>query len=209
MRRNIFLFIVALVATISCTRSQVVPLKDDPNVNKIFNKEEISDLNMIVKFFNDNLVKNKNGQDINQFYHEYFKKVNTSESLENLRTHIGLVNSNRLKKLIDKLKDKRIFHEIWKYSYQYKYKTNDTVSRRLSLNLQGKYFKLLELQGKNDNLIKQYYISIRNSGRINPSSVAIIMKRYKNVDFNLTINRLIWAVHYITILSEEPCTKKR
>jgi len=105
------------------------------------------------------------------------------------------------------LKNQEIFNEIWKFSNEYDYKSNDTISLRLNINLQGKYFILLESLGKDDDFMKQYCSSMQASGNINPALIASVIKHYKDVNFQRDINRLIWAVHYITILFKEPYIK--
>ena len=207
---NIYLSVIVFITMFSpVVGNRIVPLKDNANIQRVFNRKEISSLNMIVKFFDNVIVKHKNKADINEAYHEYLKKIAASESLDGIRKDVDSTKSPSVKALIDRLKKNGVFGEIWKYSYGYNPITKDTMTVKLSLNFQGKYYRLLGLRGENDNLIKRYYNSLRISGRIDPMCVAIVLKQYKNVDFNLKINRLIWAVHYITVLSREPYLKNR
>jgi hypothetical protein len=205
--KSLYLFTVTLVTFISCNSNQFETLNENSDVHKVFNSDEIFSLNIIVMFFDSTIIKNTKEEDISQAYYEYFKNINTSESLEGLRNCVGVANSSSVQALIEKLKNRCDFNEIWKYSFDHEYKSNDTLSLRLSLNLQGKYFQLLELLEKNNDFMKQYCSSVQGSGYINPSLVASVMKHYKDVNFQESVNRLIWAVHYITILSNEPYIK--
>lgn len=49
--KNIVLFTLALVINLSCIPISHMELTNDPDVLKIFNKEEISSLELIVNFF--------------------------------------------------------------------------------------------------------------------------------------------------------------
>lgn len=205
--KNGFLLIVIFIIIGSCETNHLETLNEDPNVHEIFNRKEISGLNKILEFFDSIIMNNTKEQNVTQAYYEYFEYINTLESFEELRNNIGLANSDSLKALINVLKDKKVFNEIWEYSYHIDYKSNDTLSVRLSLNLQGKYFQMLELLEENNDFIKLYSNYIRSSGYINPTAVASVMKQYMDINFQSPVKRLIWAVHYITILSNEPYVK--
>ena len=198
-----------LVTNLFCKPNSNMELMNNPDIIKVFSKEEISSLELIVDFFDSFILKKaKKNQDINQAYHEYFESIDRSESIEDLRIHIGLTNSDNTKELIMTLKEKGIFKEIWKYSYEYDYITKDTLSVNLAPNVQGKYMQFLELLGKHNNYISEYVNTIQSSDCIAPSLVAGFMKDfYKDVDFHKEVNRLIFAVHYITIVSEEKYNK--
>ena len=204
IKQIISLVMALFVVLISCTSNSQIKLKDDTYVVQIFNQEEISSLSMIVGFFDSLIVKNTGNQGVNQEYRRYFNAVSESESFEDLRTHIGLASSIDIIKLIKQLKEEGIFNEIWNYEYGYDYKTKDTVSIRLTLNMQGKYFKLLESLGTKNDYLKEYVNTVQTSGCIPPSLIAGVMKTfYRDIDFQREVYRLVWAIHYITILSEK------
>ncbi len=201
--KNFILRIVVFALFFSCATKSQVKLMDDENVRKIFNKEEIESLTLIVGFFDGVIVEGAATQDINDEYQRFFNVVNEAESFEDLKTNIGLANSAEVKELMWQLKDVEFFDEIWKYEYGYDYRTKDTISIRLTLNMQGKYFKLLELLGARNEYLKEYVNTTQTAGTIPPSLIAGILRAYNNFDFHKEINRLVWAVHYITILSEK------
>jgi hypothetical protein len=212
--KNLYLLIVVLFAAAPCAGQNVLPLKDNPDIKKVFSKEEISNLNLIVKFFDNTIIKSTNNADINKAYHEYFKKVADSESFEKIGNDLDSARSPSLKELIDMLKKSGIFYEIWNRKYGYfllvksKTKRIDTVDLTISLNLRSKYFRLLKLESEKDVLIKQYYGYAKIAG-ISPSCDVLFLKRYKDVDFSHPINRLIWAIHYITNLYKVPYTNNQ
>jgi len=205
--RNIFLYVVVVITTFSCKPKPIITIKNDHNVQKVFNSDEITSLDMIIKYFDSVIIKNTKNWNIAQAYHDYFENISTTESLQDINAYVGLANSNGTKAVIEKLKDRKVFNEIWKYSYGYQYKSGDTSSVQLSLNVQGKYFKLLKLIGKKNVFIKKYVNSVESAGCISPSLVAYVMKDYNDIDFQKPVNRLIMAVHYITFLSTESVVK--
>lgn len=206
--KNIVLFTLALVINLSCIPISHMELTNDPDVLKIFNKEEISSLELIVNFFDSFILENtEKAQDINQSYYQYFETIKNSESIEDLSVHIGIANSNITKSLIKKLKDRKIFYEIWKYSYGYDFETKDTLSVRLKINQQGKYVQLLKLLGKSNNYFLDYNKDLQSCGTICPGNIAQFMKYFREVDFHREVYRLVYAVHYITIVSNEKYKK--
>ena len=68
---------------------------------------------------------------------------------------------------------------------------------------QAKYFQFLKLMSSEYPFLKDYVSSVESVGGINVVTQAGMLKiYYKEVDFNNEIIRLIWAVHYISAVSE-------
>lgn len=195
--------IILLILCYSCSSNTTVKLLDDENVREVFNEEEILFLSQIVGFFDSVIVEGAEDQDINESYHLFFNGVRESESFEDLRTHVGIANSSEARELVEGLKGSGIFNEIWKYQYSYDYITKDTITIHLTPNMQGKYFQLMELLGARNDFFREYVNTVRSVGAIPPSLIAGIQRAHNNFDFHKEINRLVWAVHYITILSEK------
>jgi hypothetical protein len=208
--KKIFFISLALFAILSCTTNPSLNLTDDPDVKEIFKKDEISSLAEIVQFFDDVIIENTKEKDVSKAYLKYFGEINKSDSFEDLIPIIGIANSHETKKLIDKLKNKGIYNIIWKDSYNYNYESKDTISLNMTLNLRGKYIHLLELLGENNDFIKKYVYSLQSSGCISPALISDVMKNFnKEMNFKKDVNRLIFAIHYITILSEDAYKKER
>jgi len=206
--KNMVLLIISMFVNLSCIPISHTELKNDSDVLKVFNEEEIPSLELIVNFFDSFILENtEKSQDITQTYYEYFETIKNSESIEDLSIHIGLSNSDVTKTLIKKLKDRGIFNEIWNYSYGYDFQTKDTLTVELELNQQGKYVQLLELLGENNNYFLEYYKDLQSSGTISPGNIAQFMKYFQEVNFQKEVNRLVFAVHYITIVSGEEYKK--
>lgn len=200
--KNKVLCVLVFVSYISCVSTSHKKLLKDTDVLKVFKKEEISSLSLIVDFFDSFVLQKVKNQNINKAYHEYFDSISNSESLEDLKTGIEWTTSNDLESLIKKLKEKNHFDEIWTVTYNIDFRKKDTLSSSLELNMEGKYIKLLTLLAKKDTIIEQYINSLMTAGIISPSLIeAMLNDFYKSYDFNNELYRLIWAVHYITITS--------
>jgi len=206
--KNMVLLILSMIVNLSCIPISHTELMNDSDVLKVFNEEEIPSLELIVNFFDSFILENtEKSQDISQAYYQYFETIKNSESIEDLSIHIGLSNSDVTKTLIKKLKDRGIFNEIWNYSYGYDFQTKDTLSVELELNQQGKYVQLLELLGENNNYFLEYYKDLQSSGTISPGNIAQFMKYFREVEFQKEVDRLVFAVQYITIVSGEEYKK--
>lgn len=207
--RSIILIYLFLIVNISCNSILNIRLSKDPDVLDIYNKKEIHSLELILGFFDDFISASTiNNQEIGKAYFEYFELINSSESLEDMEIYLGLAHSEDTKKLIMELKDRGIFNEIWQYDYNYDFQTKDTSSVFLSPSVFGKYMQFLELKGKSNRSLEEYSKSIKNCACIAPSQIAFFMKDYyKKVDFQKEVNRLLFAVHYITIVSEQKYKK--
>lgn len=202
--KKMILLILSLVVNLSCRPVSNMKLINNPDVLKVFNKEEVSSLELIVNFFNSFILENtEKAQNINQAYYQYFETIRSSESIEDLGIKIGLSNSPGTKALIKKLKKSGVFQEIWKYSYSIDFNTKDTLSVRLALNQQGKYMQLLKLLGEENHFFFEYYQDLQSSGSISPANIAQFIKYFPKVNFQKEVNRLVFAVHYITIVSGE------
>jgi hypothetical protein len=203
MKRLISPLLIVFIFT-SCFSSNKTGLEDNASVNKIFSKKEVANLKQIVSLFDSIILLNSPGENIDISYLNYFASISNSESLDKLWKQVGLANSPAVNSLIINLKKKNAFNDIWIYDYGLDFVTSDTIFIDLAPNLQGKYMRLLELLGKQDKYLDSYTTTIKSFGGIGPSAISMFMKDYyMHVDFNQEVYRLVWAVHYITILSEQ------
>lgn len=200
--KNIILLAFLLLNIISCSSTENVPLTEDVNVTSIYSKKEISSLELILDFFDAFILERVQTKSIDIAYHKYFKSLQNVKSLEEFKDNIEL-SSNNLNDLLENLKDDGIFNEIWQYEYGIDYKTKDTLSVCLIPNIQGKHIELLEIIGNKNNDLKKYVNSIKECACIPSSVIAGFNNNHGEFDFQKDINRLIWAIHYITIISEE------
>jgi len=198
--------LLILLLNFSCSSPLDIKLEEDTDVLSIYNKKEISSLKLIVDFYDAFIMKNTKQQQINLAYHEYFESIRNVNSFEDLINHIRLTPDD-LKFLINDLKICGTFDEIWQYEYGINYKTKDTISVCIIPNTQGKYMRLLKLLGQSNDYLEVYANSIQECVCIPPSIAVGFQHNHNEFDFQKEVNRLIFAIHYITIISEEKYKK--
>lgn len=192
-----FLYLCVLLVNSFCTQGETT-LNKDPDVLSVFNEKEISSLIEIIYFYDNHVLKKE--KEVSKAYFNYFDSISDLEVFENIIISKS-GNWSKAELLLEELKLNGVFNEIWKYDYEYDSKFTDTLYIRLSYNLQGKYFELLKLKGNKYAYIFDYVNSIENCHCIPPSSITNFLKNnYKKTNFRKESNRLIWAIHYITVL---------
>lgn len=184
---------------ISCTQQKNVSLDHDEEIGSIFSVVEVQELKKLIKLF-DNVVINETYTegDINEKYHNFCETFNEDETFSNVGTNIWHNNQDSSERLIQKMQTQGLFSEIWRLS-KHQQSINKT---RLSLNLNGKYLSYLALNSKSSPFISEYLADIQSSGDISPIGVSLMINRAKEMDFANESNRLILAIHYMTVTSK-------
>jgi len=142
MLRSKYLLILIIIAFISCSTHEEKTTKE---INKIFSKSEITDLNKLVRYFEDKIEsKNKN---TNDNYKNWIIELSDED----------YISEHKFKDVLNIYKkiDKKTFNEIWGFNKSIYRNTNDTL-KRLSLAYDKKYHKFLELLGQNSPKMKWY-----------------------------------------------------
>ena len=190
------IIILVLVLLVSCNAGgdKTSAMQKDPILTKVFTTEEISDLQMIVDYFDKSLLGN--ADDFDSLYQQFFRKIDKSESYDILISKIHL-DAPEFQTMLSHLKESGVYDEIW---VEFINKLNN--KKTLDFNLKGKYFQFLKLMSNEYPFLKNYISSIESMGGNNVSAQAGMNKiYYSKVDFNKPVIRLIWAVHYITVVS--------
>lgn len=191
---------ILILHIISCTSAPNTCAKEDAALKKEFTNEEITSLNLIVNYFDSHVLKIISSSDTNEAYHSYFESLISSNSYESLNAKVGL-NQSEVNNLLKNLEAKGVFDEIWNYEYGYDYETKDTLSIVLVPNLNGRYWKFFEIISQDDSYLNEYKSRVDESRNIPPSIITGFQNIHNKFDFNKEVNRLIWAVHFITAFS--------
>jgi len=199
VKKNIFLLILALVIiNISCQNSFNV--KNDDNIQNLFNENEIKDLNSIIKFTDKAILSKTNEKDIELAYHDYFELL--SKSIKKYSKIPSAFDEKEKYTFLESL-DKSTFNEFFRIRTQLKnvrYKdtilTNIDNIKLLELNLSGKFMNYLEKTGETDEFYKDLHKSIEIAGDLPPSFAIWFPVNHKDFDFQITKNRL-WAAVYL------------
>lgn len=202
---KIILFIGLIINNISCS-SDKYSLENDKAIQLIFNEEEISSLKLIVQFFDEYVSAGIRRNNLNDSYHSFIESIKYVDSVEDLERKLNL-DQDGVDNLILILKEKRLSDEVWQYDYGYHHKSKDTLSISLAPNFDAKYWRFIDVISQNNITFKEYKTIIEVSGNIPPGIVAGFQNIHDKFDFNYEINRLIWAVHFITIFSSKKYNK--
>jgi hypothetical protein len=103
-------------------------------------------------------------------------------------------NLNGMKKLSSDLKKFVVFDKIW-------WKYTDSNSEHFNLKTDCNYQKYLSEIGKTSNFLIDYADRFNSASDLQPSVIAGFAKNIKNIDLTDKNNRLIFAIHYLTLLN--------
>ena len=153
------------------------------NPNRIWTEPELTQLNSIVSEFDKILTTEYKTDSVKKAYLEYSNSVFQNQILPNL---------NGMKKLSSDLKKFVVFDKIW-----WKYTNSNT--EHFDLKTDSNYEKYLTEIGKKSDFIKDYADLFNAAGDIQPSVIGGFAKNIENIDLNNKNNRLIFAIHYLTL----------
>lgn len=73
----------------------------------------------------------------------------------------------------------------------------------LKYNTDGKFFGMLRRLSEKEEVISEYLELSIPEGELTPGMIALIFNMTKqNIDFHSDANKLVWKIHYITLLSQ-------
>ena len=182
---SLFIFVVLFLNT------SYVKAQDKETLKDYFESQEIAELEKLTSIF-DSVVQQKTFiKELPLAYKEFLKKLAESKSPN---------EASAFYRFDFDVKDKVspiIFDKIWVFEKSYGYKVKDTIIS-LNINTNGEYIKYLNSKTKNI-IIEKYYEGIMNSGGFSPSVTAWLQHDRHKLDFNDFDNRLIVAIHYLTL----------
>ena len=197
MRKSLVIITVVVSFLISCNQDKELKnsLNKDEKLTSYFNSHQIEDLDRINEFFSKQLnFSNIKNQD--SAYKAYFRTIDREENFDDLASKLSFAKTENME-LMQKLKKDSIFDEIW--INRVNLANNKT---ELDINQKGKFFKYLQDKKETLPFLSQYCISIETFGALGLANQAGMLKEYyKEVDFNDASVRLIFAIHYLTLVS--------
>ena len=155
------------------------------NPNGIWTEPELTELNSIVSEFDQILTTEYKTDSAKKAYLEYSNSVLQNQIVPNL---------NGMKKLSSDLKKFVVFDKIW-------WKYTDSNSEHFNLKTDCNYQKYLSEIGKTSNFLIDYADRINSAGDLQPSVIAGFAKNIKNIDLTDKNNRLIFAIHYLSLMN--------
>lgn len=175
-------FLIALTLLIlSCKTETKIE-----NPNGIYSDAELIELNGMVSDFDEILTSKYKTENIVEAYHEFSKIV-----AEENRVPIP----KGLEDLSDKVLDLKVFDKIWRENI------DQHVPGKFYLNSNGEYLSYLEYIGKKSEFINIYVDEYKSAHDILPSIIDGFSTNIKELDLTNKNYRLIFAVHYLTLIN--------
>ena len=185
MKKTILILILTILS--ACEKPTEIE-----NPNGIFTDADIANLNWMVTKFDEILESEYKTKVLKDAYRDYSNAVWKGLN-EEQPPYIPIPNG--LDSLKNKVKELGVFSKIWS---TWKEKPEDLEIYNIG---QKPYLTYLKELGKKSDFIDEYAQSLTNSGDIMPSVVAGFAKNIENIDLKDKNNRLIFSIHYLTLMS--------
>lgn len=176
-RRTLIILLIILSA---CRQESKIE-----NLNEIWTETELMELNSIVSRFDRILTTEYKTDSEKKAYSEYSNYV-----FQNNITPV----LNGMEKLSSDLKKFIVFDKIW---WEYK----DSNTNHFNLTPDSNYQKYLMKIGKTSEFINDYVERFKMVNDLHPSLVSGFAKNIESVDLTDKNNRLIFAIHYLTLIN--------
>lgn len=172
-----------------------ISLEEDPVVQKHFSESEITYLDSILTFFDNEVIAQTPSHKTIQSYNELFQIIKDS---------VG-TDPNTIPLEIDNQKLEQLFHNLpdslsrnWYTDYSYTHSTGDSALFR-DLSPFGQYGEFLKSASRKNDFIAEYYEDFINTRAISPSMFVRMLLFPEKLDIEKERERLIYAVHFITL----------
>lgn len=172
-------------------------LHNDPLIQQIFNQHEIALLEKIAEYYDSVMIHKTNINDIDSAYHQYNEILLDPKSPFDFRDVICM-DRDLIKSFINSIVNHQGFQSIWE---QVVFKSEkDTNDYFLRFNCEGSYMEFLNKMSLKDSAYYSYYYTIEGwGGEIPPTIVMGYTYYHKRRDFSDAKERLVAAIHYITL----------
>jgi len=174
--------ILILFLTIFSACKQQIEIQ---NPNGIWTETELTELNTIVSEFDKILTTEFKTDSKKEAYLEYSNYV-FQNNITPILNGMEILSSD-LKKFV-------VFDKIW-------WKYTDSYSEHFNLKTNSNYIKYLIRIGKQSDFINGYAGQLNQASDIQPSVVSGFAKNIESIDLTDKNNRLIFAIHYLTLIN--------
>lgn len=165
---------------------------NDKLLSEYFSDNEIDDLSDLVAYFDSVITGNypNDSESLSESYDTFFKGI---RSVRNVGDMYNQYFTKFDQQKIFKCLDKDLMTKIWKIDYiSTKCGKQDTI---LELRGEGAYMSFL----KRSPILVKYCESIEIAGDISPASLSIFIPVQDKLNLNNISDRLIVAVHYLSL----------
>lgn len=111
-------------------------------------------------------------------------------------------NLRHLQIALTKLKSEILIEDFWRVKEVHR-PFDGTSGLELTINPEGRFFNMLERIAATEDKVNMYYKLSLPLGELSPGMVAYLFKLdSSNFNFHSDSMRLIWIVHYITLITQ-------
>lgn len=176
--------LIIFLITISACKQE----KEIINPNKVWTELEIVELNTLVNEFDDILTEEFQTSSVESAYSQY-----SDFFLKNINS---VPHFKRVESLNLKIYGMEVFDKIWISN-----KTPESSKEYVSLKMNSTYMTYLKKVGNSSNFIKSYTNNLEVANDIQPSVIAGFAKNIKEINLSDKNNRLIFVIHYLTLMN--------
>ena len=171
-------------------------LAEDPTIQRIFNDEEIHDLEVILNFFESQIcdLLQVHADSVQDCYQAFFLSVGTAERSGVI--YIPVAYHDQLK-MYDQL-GPEAFTQIW-IAGQVMDREPGISGRRVMLSYDGKYMQFLEALSNHYQILEAYRKSFAQEHRMSPDMINGVLYNYHLYNMGDIRMRLFVALHYLTL----------
>ncbi len=179
---------------ITCSVNKKEAISYGEIVKRVFNKDEIKDLQLMHKFFDTKICKDKS-DNIILCYKQFFHKMKKAGSSGDIKIDISFKDQ---KKMYERISDST-FNEIWNLGYSWNSKLPSDTLKYIDFNIEGKYSKFLSSLRKENRVIEKYYDSYLSIGGMSPGMFGSLIMEGELYNVNNPDIRLFIAIHFLTV----------
>ena len=201
--KTIVPFIICFVFTLISYGQTLESLRNDKLIKKHFNKKDIENLHKIMNFFDQTVKQNCDDTTlINICYQDYCDKIKSNADSGSLDPGFTYeIESQLLNDL-----DKRSFNKIWYYTESYRVDKGVKVyyfPRTIELSYKSPFMNLCKDISDENPAWKFYYENYQTAGTMNSDMIEGVLSRYEKFIFSEIRERLLFAIHYLTMNSRK------
>ncbi len=193
--RKLNVFMVVLLIVVSGCNPKELQLHEYPEINEVFNQEEITDLKKIVAFFEGSIcqIEGMNGVDVgnvSECYQRFFERMRESVDKGQIKIKIPYETQDQLMTELNKASYDQIWADI-------QVPGKEKILR--ILKQESKYQNFLQRLGKENQKVHNYQNHFREAGDFSPPMISELLMNYELYDVSDERIKLFVAVHYLTL----------
>ena len=191
---KLFTILSLLILILGCQHNGSIELQDDEIVTRHFNESEITYLQSVLKFIDSEIRQfSTEGSLLEDKYHNFFEGMKYQSEIDPYG-ELAKFDLNKLGLILSDIPES-FLDEIW-------YQHSVSPESEVSLNHAGRFARFIQEAAKSNPFLKEYFDTLEYTGGISPSMYASVLMKPEEIDLRLERERLILAVHYITVMKK-------